>query len=34
MFFSNAKGYVMLFCQCEIKHVVIKEKFANSLEDV
>lgn len=34
MFFSNAKGYVMSFCQCERKHVVIKEKFANNLEDV
>lgn len=33
MFFSNAKGYVMSLCQCERKHIVIKEKFANNLED-
>lgn len=32
-FFSNAKGYVMSLCQCERKHIVIKEKFANNLED-
>lgn len=33
LFFSIAKGYVMSLCQCERKHVVIKDKFANNLED-
>lgn len=33
LFFSKAKGYFMSLCQCERKHVVIKDKFANNLED-